>query len=115
MFVQVYCKESLVADILVDLTTKTVREYHRYSNDVLLLPFGAIESPNYLAFIDFLESRCPPRERANLNELLSNWGLLEYDPLAIVKRTHGMMYADFIWVRFDGEDISYDQIKIRPD
>ena len=115
MFVQVYCKEYLVADMIVDLAAKTVQSYRTYTDNILILPFGALESPNYLAFVDFLESRCPPRERANIKELLSDWGLLEYDPLAIVKRTHGLMYADFIWVRFDDEDITYDEIKVRPD
>ena len=115
MFVQVYRKRKLIAEMTVDLAAKTVSKYRTYIDDIIDLPFGVNRQPNYIAFIDFLESRCPPRERANIKELLENWNLLEYDPLAITKRTHGLMFGDFIWIRFDNEDTSYDKIKIRPD
>lgn len=62
MLVQVYRKRELIAKMTVDLAAKTVSEYRTYINDVIDLPFEVNRQPNYIAFVDFLESRCPPRE-----------------------------------------------------
>lgn len=113
MHVQVYSKADLVAEMDVDLAAKTVSQYKCYTSDPLHMPFGINVTPTYAAFLDFLESRCPPRDRTNIKHLLDNWGLIEYDPLAITRITHGLMFADYLWIRFDNEEITYDQIKVR--
>ena len=37
----------------------------------------------------------------------------EYNPWEIVKKTHGVMFEDFIWVRFEGEALVWEDVKIR--
>lgn len=42
--------------------------------------------------LDYLESRCPQRNRVDLNRILRELGLGKYDPVRIVEKTHGIMY-----------------------
>ncbi|MCF0186952.1 MAG: hypothetical protein HUJ98_10750 [Bacteroidaceae bacterium] len=53
-----------------------------------------------------LELRCWDRNRADINLLLNRMGLTEYNPLEIVKRTHGTTVNDFFWFRFQGEKLT---------
>lgn len=50
-----------------------------------------------------LEGRCFPKYRDNCKELLEDLGLDFYNPLNIVKITHGCMCDDYNWVRFSYE------------
>lgn len=113
MHMQVFIKEELIAEVDFDPLKKTVWNYKHYIDDVVWLPFGVCMDPDYDWVESFLESRCPPRKRMNIKELLHNWGLDIYDPLAIVQRTHGLMLGDYVWVKFDDEDITYSDIKVR--
>jgi len=61
----------------------------------------------------FLESRCMDRNRDCLDEYLDWLGLDEYNPYKIVKKTHGVMWEDFFWLRFPGEDITWKDVRIR--
>lgn len=47
--------------------------------------------PSWLDFLNFLEERCIPRDRAGLREYLETIGVDEYDPIEIIKnvRPHG--------------------------
>ena len=112
---QVYNRDNLLADIEFDPGSKKITAYRTYTDDILKLPFGSCTAPDYSWVEAFLEERCVPRARYNIKELLNMWGLDKYDPLAIVKITHGLMLSDYYWVRFDREDITYDQIKVRAD
>ena len=40
-------------------------------------------------------------------------GLSEHNPIAIVKRTYGLIHEDYIWLKFKGDPTTYDEIKIR--
>ena len=51
--------------------------------------------------------RCWPRNRDNINDLLHACGLKEYDVMGIIKATHGCMYNDETWIRFEGENLTY--------
>lgn len=67
-----------------------------------------------VGIIDWFESRCFPRTRANCDELLRQLGLTQYVPLAIVRRTHGVMWDDDVWIRFsDEQNIEYKDVKVR--
>ena len=72
------------------------------------------DTPTNDEVLDWLEDRCFPRTRANKKEILDAMGLEEYDVLDIVKYTHGLMWEDYLWVRFPGEEnIKFDDIKLR--
>ena len=61
---------------------------------------------------DWFEERCVPRTRKNIEEALSYYGLKEYDPYDICKVTHGTLHGDFTWIKWEGEDITYEDVKI---
>ena len=47
----------------------------------------------------FLESRCFPRGRDYMKDILRDMGLDSYDPLAIIEKTKGRMAEDKQWIR----------------
>lgn len=82
--------------------------------DILLRPFGVNEKPTIKDLEAFFEERCFPRERVNRQEILEALGLMEYNPLEIVKITHAVQLEDYVWIRFKGEDLEYERdIKLR--
>ena len=62
---------------------------------------------------DFIKSRCPERDRGDINEILSAMGLREYDPWKIVRITHGVDWDDFYWIRFENEDLTWKDVRVR--
>lgn len=60
---------------------------------------------------DFFESRCFPEGRADRKDLLTGLGLSQYNPLDIVRKTHGVQYSDWSWIRFEGEALKWDDVK----
>lgn len=62
---------------------------------------------------ELFEYRCFEKERVDCVSLLQSLGIKEYDCYAIVRKTHGIMSDDFFWIRFSGEDIKYDDIRVR--
>lgn len=52
------------------------------------------------------ESRCT-------KELLESMGLKEYNVYGILRDTHGVDIDDFIWFKYDGEDITWDDVRVR--
>lgn len=52
----------------------------------------------------WLKWRTFPKTRANANEILSALGINSYNRWAIVRKTHGVMADDEIWLRFKGEE-----------
>ena len=62
---------------------------------------------------DFLESRCYENGRADLAEILEMAGMCENNPWEWIKRTHGVVYEDFIWIRFPGENLEWKDVAIR--
>lgn len=65
-------------------------------------------------FYDFLKSRCVPRTRDGIDQLLKKkYHLKEYSPLGICLQTHGINYSDLIWLRFNDEKLRYDDVRVR--
>lgn len=71
------------------------------------------EEMDLYSVLEILEGRCFPRSRVNADDLLRKLGLKNYQPLEIVRKTHGLMRNDYVWIRFEGEQLSYDDIKLR--
>jgi hypothetical protein len=63
--------------------------------------------------LSFFKDRCFPYDRANRDDLLKALKLNYYSPLQIVKKTHGLTYDDYLWLRFDGEGLTYEDVRIR--
>ena len=81
-----------------DYLNKKIKIQNR-TDDLLHRAFGVNESPSWSDYEAFLESRCFPRSRQNLKELLSDMGLDSYDPLQIIEKTQGRTYDDFQWIK----------------
>lgn len=60
--------------------------------------------------LDFLRTRCFEEGRPDKEELLAAMGIEEYDPLAITKKTHGRLMHDFFWIKWNGEDLTWEDI-----
>lgn len=95
----------------VELLSNLEVKCERYSTDVLDNPLPQGETAEKL--LEMFEDRCFPRTRANADELVKRLGLEVYDPIGIVRKTHGIQFDDFYWIRFEGEDITWEDVKIR--
>lgn len=104
-------KDRVVASVLADLQNNKVQVV-RYTDSFLdnPLPRGNL---NIFDLYDFIEGRCFPRSRANAKEVLASLNLTEYNPYEIVKKTHGIQWDDFYWIRFKGENLTYNDVKVR--
>lgn len=54
-----------------------------------------------------------PETRMNRDELLESLGLNSYNRWAIVRKTHGVMADDEIWLRFKGETLTHKDVCLR--
>ena len=61
----------------------------------------------------WLKWRTFPPTRANADELLAALGLNAYNRWAIVRKTHGVMADDEIWLRFQGETLKHKDVCLR--
>lgn len=74
------------------------------------LPKGPL---NLYSLLCFLETRCPPRNRGNIQDTLKRYRIPACNPLDMCRITHGLMRNDYLWLRFDDEPVTYDDIRIR--
>ena len=63
----------------------------------------------------WLKWRTFPPTRANADELLHSLGLSAYNRWGIVRKTHGVMADDEIWIRFKGENLKHKDVCLRKD
>ncbi|WEG19268.1 hypothetical protein PQ478_21520 (plasmid) [Alkalihalophilus pseudofirmus] len=61
----------------------------------------------------WLKWRVFPETRVNADELLAALGLNSYNRWAIVRKTHGVMADDEIWLRFKGETLKHRDVTLR--
>lgn len=69
------------------------------TDELLFRAFGVKEKPTWEDFEYFLEDRCVPRTRFGMKEILKDYGLDSYDPLAIIEKTGGHMAEDHQWLK----------------
>lgn len=94
-----------------------VAQYKQVKTQSWKMPFPTLPLEGKVSssrVIDYFESRCFPKTRRNVTELLETLGLSSYSPLSIVKKTHGVIFDDYIWLRFAGEEsLRYEDVGIR--
>ena len=95
--IEYYDKAFLCTRIFADFTAEEL-QIENYTDELIKTAFGRTELPTWADFLEFLEERCIPRQRAGLNEYLDALGIDEYDPFEIVKRTSGRMAEDEQWL-----------------
>ena len=84
--------------ILVDFLHKKIL-IRNETDELLFRAFGVKEKPTWEDFEYFLEDRCVPRTRFGMKEILKDYGLDFYDPLAIIEKTGGHMAEDHQWMK----------------
>lgn len=84
--------------------------FENFTDNPLECAFGIKSSPVGIGVLyDFLEDRCFPSSRFNRDEVLQEMGLLEYNPVEIVKKTYGMLIDDQYWVKEKGDPITFEE------
>lgn len=107
LFMEVYWKDEKTASVRLD---KRYAYITRYTNHPVKQIFYADKMTRY-EFGGILKDRCWDEHRPDLKILLEKLGLDEYNPYEICRRTHGKMAQDFIWFRFPGEILTYEEVK----
>lgn len=92
------CEDELCSSILVNFKDKQI-EVVNHTSDVIHQAFGVKAKPDWDDFEYFLESRCFPRGRDHMKDILRALGLDSYDPLSIIEKTGGRMAEDKQWLR----------------
>ena len=105
-------KDNPILDVKYDLTTaesKWLGEKH------IKIPRGMFpENITVKSISAFCESRQPPRTRVDINRILrEKYDMREYLPMQMCKKSHGITMADFLWMKFDDEDITYENVRVR--
>lgn len=98
--IEYYDDEKLCSLIYADFTDREV-QVENYTELLVNTAFGRNDMPLWSDFMEFLEERCVPRQRAGLNEYLDALGLAGYEPFEIVKRTSGRMAEDRQWLKVE--------------
>ena len=62
--------------------------------------FGVKENVTYEDVMTFLESRTIPRDRGDINEILKELGMKEYDPYKLCEYFGGKTAHDDNWIEF---------------
>lgn len=78
----------------------------------MLLPFAGGKVDIFRVY-GFLKSRCYEDCRADLQEILTVHGMTNNNPWEWVRKTHGVMYDDQIWIKFNDESIKWEEVRIK--
>ena len=106
---EVYWKDELTAKVRVKGKDVYVSSYSDQPGK-RLFPAGKISR---FQLNEILKTRCWDEGRPDINELLRVRGIQEYNPLEIVRKTHGVSWNDFIWLRFPGEQLTAKDVLVR--
>lgn len=105
-------KDNPILDVKYDLTkaeSKWLGEKH------IKIPRGMFpENITVKNISAFCESRQPPRTRVDIDRILrEKYDMREYLPMQMCKKSHGITMSDFLWMKFDDEDIMYADVRVR--
>ena len=107
------CKDRVLASVEADYEAKTVSALN-FTDDPVERPFGVRENPTIADLNSFFKNRCFPEERYNRKAILKALEVDCYDPFLIVQKTHGRQLDDYMWIKFEGEELDYERdIKLR--
>ena len=104
-----YWKDEPVSEIYVRGNEVTIKRF-------TLHPVKQIFSRDKMDIYGLSEvfrRRCWDENRDGIEDILKKLGLSHYDPLEIVRKTHGVSYNDFIWFQFDGELLFWKDVAPR--
>ena len=85
---------------------------HKLVPDSIIQPFSGNDLSIGRVY-SFLKSRCYEDGRADLKRILDQAGLKDNNPWEWNKRTHAVTWEDQLWIRFEGEDITWEDVRWR--
>lgn len=101
-----YNKNELLSHVIVKNNHVTAENF---TNSRIFTPF-LVDNITVDTVMHFFNNRCFEPSRPDKKELLNRLDLDTYNSIEIVRKTHGVMAEDYCWVRFAGEDITYDEL-----
>ena len=104
-------KNTPVADVFLSSDHKYIK-IDKLVPDGPFQPFGG-NKLDLERFYRFIKGRCYEDCRADLPEILASVGLESNDPYKWIRISHGVTWEDFFWVKFDDENIKWEDVKIR--
>jgi len=106
--IQLFCENDLKTDIYIKNGNIEFKKYdNRLGYQLFIFDNITIQDIK-----NCFEIRAIPKNRTNINKILNNLGLKEYDIYDVIKATHGISPSDSFWFKFDDENIKYEDIKI---
>lgn len=114
--IEVFSRDELICLLHADYANKEITAENLVEPEgiyLYLLPFGKNKNPTWGDYKHFLSTRTFPSGRADAKVILKGLGIDRYDADAIVRKTHGVMNDDFVWLRYPGENITFKDVRIR--
>lgn len=93
---------------------KTIKSRLLTSKPVLWIPKSIY--PDRItreSFEAFLETRLPDKTRDDIPEILRSYGLKFFNPLQMCMKSFGRNMTDYLWMRFDDMEVTFDDIRLR--
>lgn len=107
-----YEKANLCSRVHVDYDKQSV-SVENFTDDIIAQAFGK-QKVTIESIDSFFRDRVFDETNVGKDKLLEILGLPVFDAEAIARKTHGMIITDMFWIRFDNEDLTYEDIaKIR--
>lgn len=105
----VYWENEKTADVQISDNQVHIK---RYSKNPAKQLFAKDEIPLF-ELGEILSWRCWDKNRENIEKYLFKLGLTEFDPYKICRKTHGVMFQDKIWFKFENEKLTWKDVKCR--
>lgn len=105
----VYWDNEKTADVQIMENKALIK---RYSNNPVKQIFAKDEIPLF-ELGEILTWRCWDKKRENIEKYLFKLGLTEFNPYKICRKTHGVMFQDKIWFKYEGENLTWDDVKCK--
>ncbi len=67
---------------------------------------------NINSFNNWLMTRLPDPTRADIDDILKKYDVPDFMPYHMCKKSHGVRVQDQYWIKWDGEGLSYEDIRI---
>ncbi len=100
---------------VIDIETNEkniVTHWEKHVPDSPIQPFWG-ENIDTLRFFHFLKDRCYEDSRADLKDILAAHGMENNNPYEWCMKTHGVTYEDFFWIRYNEEEITWEDVRVR--
>lgn len=107
------CRDEVYAHITVNKKTGEVT--CEELQPVIWKQFFGKAHKDIPTMMHMMEMRLFDRNRPDAQDFLDYWGVKEYNPYELCRKTHGASLQDLFWIRWEGEDLTWDDVKFRND